>query len=129
MATKNNQWTKVISKKSNEVKSKKTYSAQPVLATVPNFKLVANKVILKPVINKVIEYTWTEHQKLNNCKCTANLAYYCGACGTGGNCLQSEEKLNKHVEKIHPISISIPISETSSNVTSNSETDSFVSAP
>ena len=57
MATKNNQWTKVISKKSNEVKSKKTYSAQPVLATVPNFKLVANKVILKPVINKVIEYT------------------------------------------------------------------------
>ena len=127
MATKNNQWTKVISKKGNEVKSKKTYSTSPVPATAPILKPVTNK--FKPVTKQVIEYTWTEHQKLNNCKCTANLAYYCRACGTGGNCLKSEEKLNKHVEKIHPISISIPISETSSNVTPNSEIDSFVSAP
>ena len=127
MATKNNQWTKVISKKSNEVKLKKPYSALPVPATVPILKPVTNK--FKPVSKQVIEYTWTEHQKLNNCKCTANLAYFCRTCGTGGNCLKSEDKLNKHVEKIHPISISIPISETSSNVTSNSEPDSFVSAP
>ena len=125
MATKNNQWTKVISKKGIEVKSKKNYSAPPSPTMMPNLKSVTKK----PVTNKVIEYTWAEHQKLNNCKCTANLFYYCRACGRGGNCLQSEEKLNKHVEKIHPISISIPISETSSNVTSNSETDSFVSAP
>ena len=93
MATKNNQWTKVISKKSNEVKLKKPYSALPVPATVPILKPVTNK--FKPVSKQVIEYTWTEHQKLNNCKCTANLAYFCRACGTGGNCLQSEEKLNK----------------------------------
>ena len=95
---------------------------------VPLLKPVTKK--FKPVTKQVIEYTWTEHQKLNNCKCTANLAYYCRACGTGGNCLQSEEKLKKHVEKNHPISISIPISETSSNFTSYSgKTDSIASAP
>ena len=127
MATKNTQWTKVISKKSNEEKPMKTYSTPPAPATVPILKPVTNK--FKPVTKQVIEYTWAEHQKLNNCKCTANLAYYCRTCGAGGNCLKSEEKLNKHVEKIHPISISIPISETCSNVTSNSgETDSIASA-
>ena len=126
MPTKNNQWTKVISKKINEGKSKKNYSTSPVQSMRPNLKPVTKK----PITNKVIEYTWTEHQKLNNCKCTANLAYFCRTCGTGGNCLKSEDKLNKHVEKIHPISISIPISETNSIVTFNSgETDSIASAP
>ena len=123
MATKNNQWTKVIPKKSNEVKSKKNYSTPPPAPTrVPNVKC--------PVAYKVVEYTWAVHQKLNNCNCTANLDYFCRACGVGGNCLKSEEKLNEHVEKIHPISISIPMSETSSIITSNSdEIDSFTSAP
>jgi hypothetical protein len=123
MATKNNQWTKVISKmKKNEVKSKKNYSTPPPApARVPNLKC--------PVTYKVVEYTWAEHQKLNNCKCTANLPYYCRVCGDrGSSCLKSEEKLIEHVEKFHPISISIPISETSSIVTSNSETNSFTSA-
>ena len=71
MATKNNQWTKVITKKNNEVKSKETYSAPPVPAIVPILKPITNKV--KPVTKQVIEYTWAVHQKLNDCKCTANL--------------------------------------------------------
>ena len=92
MATKNNQWTKVISKKGNEVKSKKTYSTSPVPATAPILKPVTNK--FKPVTKQVIEYTWTEHQKLNNCKfiITQTLAPKVGGKNADLDSLDSHQK-------------------------------------